>query len=212
MAAVEPIRSAAEIERIEDLLFALDTPRGRRMFLMFEVGIMLGMRIGDMIKLRVGDLRGQQLLRFTPEKTDTHGDSPRYRAKQLALEISPSLRQVVDKMCDGQPDDAWLLPSRKGGHINRQTAYSDMREIARIAGITTPIGCHTMRKTFGYHIYQKTKDVAFLQGWFGHSSPAVTLIYIGIAGDERRKIIDKPLYPNRGRFDWSVKQNIKSAH
>ena len=120
MATVEPIRSMAEIKRIEDLLFDLDTDRGRRMFVMFEAGIMLGMRIGDMIKLRVGDLRGQQRLQFTPEKTDTHGGSQRYRAKRLTLEIPPALRRVVDEMCAGQPDSAWLLPSQRGGHITRQ--------------------------------------------------------------------------------------------
>ncbi|MBP7433838.1 tyrosine-type recombinase/integrase, partial [bacterium] len=39
---------------------------------------------------------------------------------------------------------------------------------------------HTLRKTFGYHLYQKTKDVALLQYLFNHKSPSVTLRYIGI--------------------------------
>ncbi|WP_425389003.1 hypothetical protein [Domibacillus iocasae] len=40
-----------------------------------------------------------------------------------------------------------------------------------------------MRKTFGYHFYQQTKDVAMLQQIFGHSAPSVTLRYIGINED-----------------------------
>ncbi|MDT0761303.1 tyrosine-type recombinase/integrase, partial [Staphylococcus pseudintermedius] len=39
---------------------------------------------------------------------------------------------------------------------------------------------HTMRKTFGYKYYNKTKDVGTLQKMFNHSSPAITLRYIGI--------------------------------
>lgn len=37
-----------------------------------------------------------------------------------------------------------------------------------------------MRKTFGYFHYQQYKDVVILQEIFNHSSPSVTLRYIGI--------------------------------
>ena len=45
------------------------------------------------------------------------------------------------------------------------------------------IGTHTLRKTFGYHFYQKYKDLALLQELFNHSAPSVTLRYIGINQD-----------------------------
>ncbi|NIK75824.1 site-specific recombinase XerD [Paenibacillus castaneae] len=45
------------------------------------------------------------------------------------------------------------------------------------------IGTHTLRKTFGYHFYQKTKDVAMLQNIFNHAYPSLTLRYIGINQD-----------------------------
>lgn len=41
-----------------------------------------------------------------------------------------------------------------------------------------------MRKTFGYHYYQRTKDVATLQEICNHSSPKITKRYIGIRQDE----------------------------
>lgn len=40
-----------------------------------------------------------------------------------------------------------------------------------------------LRKTFGYHFYQKYKDIALLQELFNHSAPSVTLRYIGINQD-----------------------------
>ena len=46
------------------------------------------------------------------------------------------------------------------------------------------IGTHTMRKTFGYFFYKQYKDVAKLQKILNHSSPSITLIYIGIDQDE----------------------------
>ena len=51
-------------------------------------------------------------------------------------------------------------------------------------GIDYKIGTHTLRKTFGYHHYKKFKDVALLQKIFNHSSPAITLRYIGIDQEE----------------------------
>ena len=51
-------------------------------------------------------------------------------------------------------------------------------------GLNINVGTHTMRKTFGYHHYQKFKDVAILQKIFNHSSPQVTLRYIGIEQDQ----------------------------
>ena len=47
------------------------------------------------------------------------------------------------------------------------------------------IGALSMRKTFGYHYYQRTNDVAFLMEVFNHSSKHEVLRYIGI--DFRRE-------------------------
>lgn len=51
------------------------------------------------------------------------------------------------------------------------------------------IGTHTLRKTFGYHFYMQYKDVAMLQEIFNHSSPDITLKYIGINQDGMDKAI-----------------------
>ncbi|RAP14991.1 hypothetical protein HS9_00315 [Bacillus velezensis] len=45
------------------------------------------------------------------------------------------------------------------------------------------IGTHMLRKTFGYHFYKQTKDVAMLQEIFNHSDQRTTLRYIGINQD-----------------------------
>ena len=69
-------------------------------------------------------------------------------------------------------------------------AYRIINNACFQAGITARIGTHTLRKTFGYHFYNKTKDVALLQCIFNHSAPSVTLAYIGINQD----IIDSNLH------------------
>lgn len=41
-----------------------------------------------------------------------------------------------------------------------------------------------MRKTRGYHLYQKTHDIARVMKMLRHSSEATTLRYIGITQEE----------------------------
>ena len=41
-----------------------------------------------------------------------------------------------------------------------------------------------MRKSFGYHHYRQFKDVAMLQKIFNHSSPQITLRYIGVEQEQ----------------------------
>ena len=51
------------------------------------------------------------------------------------------------------------------------------------------IGSHSLRKTFGFWNYELYKDVAILQEIFNHSSPSITLRYIGITEDMKNETI-----------------------
>lgn len=46
--------------------------------------------------------------------------------------------------------------------------------------IEYPIGSHSLRKTWGYHVYKGTMNIALLMKAFNHSSVEQTLKYIGI--------------------------------
>lgn len=191
---MEPIKSMDTIRDMEMTLAALDGFHGRRLFLLFEVGIRTGLRIGDMVGLRVGDLRGQRSYSFIPQKQAKK--AARNHDPKLTITIDPQLRKILAARCAEQPDSAWLFPSRKrstGGnakHITRQTAYDDLQRIQQITGCTTHLGCHSLRKTFGYQYYRRHQDIAVLQKWFYHSNPATTMIYIGITEDDFRKMTD----------------------
>ena len=68
--------------------------------------------------------------------------------------------------------------------LERVAAYGIIKSACKEAGIEEHIGTHTLRKTFGYHHYKKFQDVAMLQKIFNHSSPQITLRYIGIEQDQ----------------------------
>ena len=67
-------------------------------------------------------------------------------------------------------------------HVSLQTyyRYKIINAACEEAGLEERVGTHTLRKTFGYHHYQKFKDVVMLQKIFNHYSPEITLRYIGI--------------------------------
>ena len=84
-----------------------------------------------------------------------------------------------------------MFPSRKKvsneglriTHIGRVAAYQILRDAGEHIGLTN-IGTHSMRKTFGYHHYRKNQNVGILMELFNHSSPDITLGYIGFKQDE----------------------------
>lgn len=196
-ARMQPIRDMNTVHDIEVTLSRQKDRRGRRIFLMWEVGIRLGLRVSDLIELRVGDLRGQKSYTYLPIKQRN-----KKGARPITITIDPRLREVLRVRCQGMDDSEWLFPSQKktaGGnpkHISRQQARDDMQRIAKLCGLTEAIGCHTMRKTFGYHYYQRNHDVAILQSWFYHETPATTLVYIGVSEDNFRKMTDRTPFDN----------------
>lgn len=78
-----------------------------------------------------------------------------------------------------------LFPSRKGDKpISKIQAYRQLQKAGGFAGVES-LGTHTMRKTFGYWFYKQTKNIAMLQEILNHSTPQLTLRYIGINKKEK---------------------------
>ncbi len=141
--------------------------------MIFFLGINTGLRIKDILNLKVKDVSGHYLsLREFKTK------------KQKRQRITPDLYRELQRYCSGMKDDEYLFQSRKGRNkpIVRETAYRILREAAEAHGLDE-IGCHTLRKTFGYHFYTQTKNIALLQKLLNHTDQAETLRYIGIDQD-----------------------------
>lgn len=189
---MQPIRKLETIHDMEATLARLEDEHGKRMFLLFEVGLRLGLRVSDLITLKVGDLRGQQVYTFLPQK-----QSHKKSARPITITIEPQLRKIIRERTKDMGEKDWLFPSRQRtpgkqpNHISRYTALRDMKTIQRITNCPIPLGCHSLRKTFGYQYYQVDHDVANLQKWFYHENPSTTLIYIGVTTDNLRKMTDK---------------------
>lgn len=166
---VQPIRDPELIRAIKHYFKS----KSERNYMLFVTGINSGLRISDILPLRVSDTK-QSYFNIKEIKTN----------KQKRIEMTPALKRELRTYIDGKEDYEFLFKSREGVNkpIGRSMAYKILREAAEYVNLEE-IGTHTLRKTFGYHFYKQSKDVAMLQKIFNHSSPDITLRYIGIDQD-----------------------------
>lgn len=60
----------------------------------------------------------------------------------------------------------------------------EFKKIETYLNISYPLGSHSLRKTWGKNVYDKTLNIALIMKAFNHSSPGITLRYIGIEQEE----------------------------
>lgn len=175
MQVVQPIRSKEIIAQFKNE----SLHKSYRDYILFVIGINTGLRISDILQLKVADVIGSHIV-IIEKKTNKH----------KRFFINEQLRKELNEYIKGMHNDDYLFQSRKGDKpISRVQAYRILNAVADKLGLEE-IGTHTLRKTFGYHHYQQYKDVAILQDIFNHSSPSVTLRYIGITDDIKDKTIE----------------------
>lgn len=173
---VEPIKDKKDVEAIEQYL----SKHSLRNQLIWAFGTNTGLRISDILGLNVDDVRNKQYVEIVEKKTK------KYKRFPLNDKLKNLIRKYLvirDKMYS-LTDDEPLFIGKKHCRLHRSQVYRFINEVCRNLEITVNVGTHTMRKTFGYHHYKQNNDVALLQKIFNHSSPSITMRYIGIAQEE----------------------------
>jgi len=178
---VEPIRDEKDIKSIKSLLS--DKPRDS---LLFTMGINNGLRIGDLLRLKVKDVKN---LKEGDTLTIIEGKT----GKQNILMVNKSVYKVLKNYLDivNPHDEDHLFRSRKGV---KPLSVSSVNGLIKIwtgsINLKGNYGSHSLRKTFGY-IQRIKYKVAFevLAKRFNHSSPSVTMRYLGIHDKEINGIL-----------------------
>lgn len=177
MEFVQPIRDLKKIETIKKLL----KQQNLRDYCLFVLGINSGLRISDLLKLKISDVTEKEKIkdriRLREKKTNKFKDFP------LSEKAKQSIKEYLKTRIYTENEPLFISRKNKG-FLLRQQAYKIINNVAKAVGIKEKIGTHTLRKTFGYHAYNNGYDIALIQKLFNHSSPAVTLRYIGITQDE----------------------------
>lgn len=170
MTTVEPIRNIDHLHKLENYL-AKKNPRD---LLLLTLGINCGLRISDIVALNVGDVRNKSYIQIIEKKTGKYKKFP----------INAKLKPMFEQFTNGKRPEEPLFKTIFNNRLDRFGAYYILKAASNAICLDEKIGTHTMRKTFGYHHYKKFKDVAILQKIFNHSTPQITLKYIGIEQDQ----------------------------
>lgn len=179
MEFVQPIRDKGKIKQVKDLLKA----KSLRDYALFTLGINSGLRISDLLNLKMSDVLDEN-----GKLKDRIWLRERKNGKAKGFPIGPSAKKALKEYLNGKTVAVGdcLFPSRKGDNkpLSRVQAYRILNDACRTAGLKERIGTHTMRKTFGYHAYREGMDLSVIQKLLNHSSPSITLAYIGITQDD----------------------------
>jgi integrase len=181
---VQPIRSIKKIKAMHNILKGSD--KSGRDALLFMVGIQTAYRITDIINLRYSDIfheghRFREYVRTREKKTR------KWKQFKLPENLRNDIKKYVRKHNLEGDDFIFFSHRTKGNNIERTRAYTILTQAAKIVHISN-FGTHSLRKTFGYHYYQQTKDIATLMKVFNHASQDKTLMYLGIEQESIDKV------------------------
>jgi integrase len=171
---VDPIRDIKKISEMKKVLKL----RGERDALLFTIGINTALRISDLLTLTLGDVIDEQgeivsIIILKEKKTGKTKRFPINSSVKNAILAYIGVRRW-EKLSEP------LFLSRRGGSLSRWQARRILKEAGKSVGLEK-IGTHSLRKTFGYHVYRKTGgDIGLVQKLLNHSTSENTLRYIGI--------------------------------
>lgn len=159
--------------------------------MLFLVGINVGIRASDLRTLRFDfflndDYSFKDFYTLQPKKQ-------RKQHKFVKLYFNQTVKKAITDYLSEYPVtdlDTYLFTSRKGTEpISVGSLWRIIKDTAEEAGIKNKnIGSHTLRKTFGYHVWHEAQDknkaLVILCKCFNHSSVATTMHYIGLMDNE----------------------------
>lgn len=198
---VYPIKKQEDIIAMANWLLQ---NKGKKYVLAFTLGINLGLRANELLNLKMKNVFWSDgTVRLIEDSTDTsdgievlQSKTKKYRTVFLNKACKDVLEWCFKDRGVHLYSDEYLFPSREGGSIQVGTFRKVLKQAAEACNIKQNVGTHTCRKTWGWHQYtynsdKANMDISLLQRAFGHSSPDVTLRYLGITEEE-----DKALYKN----------------
>lgn len=174
--------SDKDLKRIREFFTYRNVPV---MLNLLNIGVNVALRISDLLNLKFEDIKSDNTIFVKEKKTKKTKIIKLNKTSQQSIK---DLKKFYKKEGYKNHSKGYLFKSQQ--HQQRVdykdvsiTPYSVgryLREARDFLDIQYPIGTHSFRKTWGYNVYTKTKDIALVMKALNHSSQAVTLRYIGI--------------------------------
>lgn len=216
--AAEPVKSMDDIDRISQYLIYKGRYRDNMLFI---VGINFGLRVSDLRMLRFSHLINDNFTfkdSFAVFEKKTR--NTRKRKKNRYITINAAVIEAVTlylEHTDNVSLSDYMFRSEATNRVNInepisiQAINAMLRQLAVELDLNIKMSSHTLRKTFCYHqmvmSHNDSRKLLLLQKMLNHSSPAQTLDYIGITGEEIEEAYKK-LNLGSTRHNYLADSNI----
>lgn len=177
----QPIRNKKHIKQISSYFLS---KREFRNHLLFIMGIYTALRISDMLRLTWNDVYDFTNNRVRREFTIVEKKT----GKSKIIAVNPSVIEAIvllSNQTNPAPNKFLFAHPRRNKAISRIQAYRILRACAEQISIDVPVSCHSLRKTFGYHLWKQGKSLVVIMDIYNHSSYAITKRYLGITQDDK---------------------------
>ncbi len=157
MKEVQPIRDTKKIDAMKTIMKGKGNYRD---LLLFVLGINTGLRISDILALKWKNLMNgdNKLLKVGDPLRVVEIKTTKVKSFVINKSIYDAMKLYYEATADFSDDD-YVFSSRKSSEgtprpITRVAAWQMLNRYARMIGLKEGIGTHTLRKTFGYHLYK----------------------------------------------------------
>ena len=177
----QPIRNKTHIKKISAYFISKGEYRNNLLFIM---GIHTALRISDMLRLTWHDV-------YDFSNNRVHNEFyiiEKKTGKSKIIAVNQAIIQAVYKLYNQiKPlsNDFLFAHPTLNKAISRIQAYRIIRTAAEEACIDVAVSCHSLRKTFGYHLWKRGTSHFIIMDIFNHTSYAVTKLYLGITQDDK---------------------------
>ena len=235
--AAEPIKDTDEVKRVAHYILYERPYRNEEMrkrdYLLFILGITLGLRAGDLRQLKLGDVMDadgalkHEIILIEEKTAKTRGkkknlapgEQPQHRTVYRHLYLNSTAKEALRMYLEGRVKIDYNAPlfgnmsnnnseqffdtvhAKPKGTVTKYKSKSGTNEgisvtsISRIlkqimeeTGVHVHASSHMLRKTFAYRIAATAEDwnrgLMQASTALQHSSPAMTVRYLGLQGEE----------------------------
>ena len=191
----KPIKDKQTIKQIKEIYIKKNKKRD---LLLFLLAINTGLKLNDLLNLNVKDVKEKEYLEIkqiniinddnnNKEKENNNNNNNKTSRKQKINEIpiNKTIQKLIKEITNKRKPKEPLFISNFGGRLDRTLVYKTFKEIINESTLIKKeekkyFSPSSWRKTFGYHYYQKYKDLSYLQYLFSQQTINETIRYIQI--------------------------------
>ena len=170
MNIVEAVKTPGEAEIISRKLIL--NAKGNTLYAdIWRFGVNTALRISDLLTLTFENVQGNEMV-IKEGKT----------GKTRSIDLNVSAKALIERRRAAHPEHTFLFQVDSNRAKNKAVSRVSVANAFKAVGdeMNIQLGTHSMRKTRGWMMHSGGESIEQICKMLNHSSPAITMAYIGI--------------------------------